>query len=460
MGQLKYKQKTRWGLWEHWCIIASLACFVSLTYAKNSKSFSKKYKKNKPYVIQAIKYSSLFHKMKFKSGDKIRSINGTALKPKDNLHQVLTYLLKKKKKVFIHIIRANKNILISYQKVIFKNSHKLLIKPVPFASIKKLAQRRLSNVTQSTKKRPLKKQIKLIPKKYKKKLQRAYVISDHSFIYKHNDFDSPKLYFLKIGKNILITKKVFRPAHNFGSFYKIFLFHPVQQKKILGYVSEAELVPEFLNNKGSLVSNSIYKIVQNKKRQGLILDKDDLQKQQSKLKYNYRHGLSHNSKIKTSQNTYFIGASASLIFSKLNPLDIKPLIGLKLSGYKLLIPSLITNLNFQMSPNTLKLFFHLDATIAQPIVTSKSYLIYVLGGALLNWKFPDLDPDLDQNYHEFGLGLLAGLSLTIPLNKNILFKLDAKGELDFIQTNDTKNSKSKIKPRPSSVISTSLQFAF
>ena len=108
----------------------------------------------------------------------------------------------------------------------------------------------------------------------KKHLQKAYITTLNSAIYEIPDFDSKKLKHLPQGKQVTISKKIFYPKdHNFGSFYKI--FSSKDKKKVVGYVSEAEVVPQFIkNDKGKYVLNKYYRIAKRQIQTKKIPDDD------------------------------------------------------------------------------------------------------------------------------------------------------------------------------------------
>ena len=215
----------------------------------------------------------------------------------------------------------------------------------------------------------------------------------------------------KQGKKILISKKIFRPPHNFGSFYKIFLFRP---KKIVGYISEAEIAPEFVKQADEYKVNPIYKLAQKQMKEDKALDINLFEKKPKK-----RH---REEQVNSSRNNKKRYVGLSLGFSGFSPSEKEVLVGLKLSGYNLLISSLNMDFNLLTSfykPN----FFHFDILTSYPLIKTSQYFLYLSGGIKfdINHRLKDIRKQNDP-------GVAGALSLMIPLNQKLLLRLEAKTE--------------------------------
>ena len=391
--------------------------------------------KNIGYKIPYIKTGSLFGKMKLKKDDIIQSIEKQSTHSKKQIYQILSSLLKKKKKFSLSIIRKKKKFLISYKIIPFKTKQKIIISKVKeiktyTASIKKKKRRkkrRLASVSnKKTSKRktnkatttPNKKTSKtkqtLVPKKYKPHLQRAYVLTLNSFVYKQPDFDSPQLYPIPVGKQILISKKIFRPRHNFGSFYKVFLFH---DKKIIGYISEAEVAPEFLKKNDEYKINPAFKLAKKQMKNDKVLDIDLIDKAN---KQRQKKESPKNSSKKNKNRYVGLSVGGILKYSK-NPQE-NVLLGVRLSGYNLLISSLNMDFNFNFTPSDFK-FVHFDILTAYPILKSTPYYLFIMGGL----KF-DINKRISEPMKQLNPGFSGALSLVIPLNQKLIWRTDAKIE--------------------------------
>lgn len=65
-------------------------------------------------------------------------------------------------------------------------------------------------------------------------------------VYKNRSFDSDPIAYLEEGQKVKISRKKYKASDGFGLFYKI-----VVNKKIKGYISDVEVVPQFTKTKYS-----------------------------------------------------------------------------------------------------------------------------------------------------------------------------------------------------------------
>lgn len=379
--------------------------------------------------------------MKLKKGDRIQLVEKKAISSKKQFYQAVSQISEVQKDFSLTLVRNKKKFRISYQVTPFKNKKKLRIShiikvtktsPVKVAKRKAMQKKRRKLASQSKtplktlkpikkipeNKKPVKaKKQSLVPKKYKAHLQRAYVLADNSFVYEKPNFDSPKLYHLTIGQQILISKKIFRPPHKFGSFYKVFLF---EDKKVVGYLSEAEVVPEFIIQNKETKPNPAYIMTKKQLAKDKVLDVGLIDKiKTSHIKSKEKPKLK---KQKNSKKRY-IGLSTGLFLDSLlftpTPEDIQKntSIGLRLSGYDLLISYLNMDLNLAFSPSDFKVFY-MDMLTVYPVIKASPYYLYVMGGGKMNINKRNKDP--------VDFGLAGALSLTIPFQQKWLFRGDLK----------------------------------
>ena len=346
--------------------------------------------------------------MQLKKGDIIFYIKKQAVQNKKQVYKILSKTLKKEKKMSVVIKRANKSLSLFYRILPYKNKKKLLLAKIEKLSSPQqiLTQKKIQKNT----KKPL------VPEKYKPYMQRAYVSSLNSFVYKKPDFDSLKLYPLSIGKQILISKKIFRPPHNFGSFYKVFLF---KEKKVIGYISEAEVISEFKKEGIGFKFNPSYKLAKKYVQSNKILDLNSIEE----IKNSHQKRKKQKQKQQSSKNRKYVGLSAGSMFYDISAGSPKEnwFIGFKLSGYNLLISYLNMDINLTSSYNWRK--FYLDILTGYPVLKSSHYHLLAMGGLMLNLN---LDRNLKMNQESVDYGLAGALSLLVPLNHNITFKLEAK----------------------------------
>ena len=351
--------------------------------------------------------------MKLKKGDIILSVENQPVNGKKQTYQILSPLLRNKQKFSILINRKAEKLLISYNIIPYKKKKKIIvsnIKKMPLQKKeKKTANIKLNNKLESKKK-------SLVPKKYKPYMQRAYVSSLNSFVYQKPDFDSIKLYPLSIGKKILISKKIFRPPHDFGTFYKIFLF---KEKKVVGYISEAEVISEYKKKDGSFIPNPNYKTAKKYKSENKILDLDSIEE----IKKEGETKQAENKKSQTSNRKRYIGLSTGFLTSNTHfnfPRE-DLFIGLTLSGYNLLISYLNMDINFTSSFNWK--YFYLDILTAYPLLKSPNYYLFFMGGVMGRLH---LNKDYAMSPDSVDYGIAGALSLLIPFNQNLAFRLSAK----------------------------------
>ena len=268
----------------------------------------------------------------------------------------------------------------------------------------------------------------LIPEKLKDQFQRAYISRSNSFVYSKPDFDSSQFRSLSIGKLVLISRKIYLPHHSFGSFYRIFLFRP---KKLIGYISEAEVIPEFRLNQGVYTINPNYNKAKKYKTSRQTLKIQELEnsvttKQRSKIQKEMRKRIdSHQA---NSKNYYGVFLGASSYLNNLSPSQSQrsPLLGFKASSYR-------SKINFDISLNMyLKDIFFIekvsfDFLIGLPFIKTSSYSLFTSAGVFVEYQ------PTSSNTVSFDLGPTVSTSLLIPINKKLLVNLSAKGNYQSLE---------------------------
>ena len=292
--------------------------------------------------------------MQLKKGDVVHSVDGKSVHSKKQIYQALAPAGKKRKKISLFITRNKIDFLISYKIISFKTKRRILISEIQKikSKTKLTSKRALASVE---KKKVSKTKQTLVPEKYKSHLQRAFVVTLNSFVYEKPDFDAPQLYPLAIGEKILISKKIFRPPHNFGSFYKTFLTRP---KKVVGYISEAEVVPEFLKQAGKYETNPAYKLAQKQMKKDKVLDIDLIDKVNKQRRTNEQEPSRKNKKNRKNYAGLSAGFLAYPPFNlyERDVIEKNVVVGLKLSGYNLLLSSVNMDFNFAFTPYDFKFF--------------------------------------------------------------------------------------------------------
>ena len=349
-------------------------------------------------------------------GDLILFINKTAIYNKKQFYQTLHPLLKKQSKFQIRLKREGNKVSIKYRVTPYASGkYKLQILETITASFQKTDQSKkppAENVKRKTK--------NLVPKKYKTHMQRAYINQPNSFVYSAPNFDSGKLRSLPIGKQVLITKKVFLPPHGFGSFYKIFLF---KKQKVIGYVSEAEVITEFFKENDKYIRNPNYKKAKQYKAENKVLKIEEIEDIRTQRK---KHQLKAQNQKKFFQKNYkkYIGLSlgAGSYLNSSSSLAQSAFIGLKFSDY-----SLRLNKDFNLNIGLQKI--HSDFLIGFPFIKSHSYSIFLMAGVMGDIEYSGGSPNtlyIANQSVVLDYGFTGAISLLKTLNQSFLLKFELK----------------------------------
>jgi len=86
-------------------------------------------------------------------------------------------------------------------------------------------------------------------------LQKAYVIQKDAIVYARADFDALRIITIPAGTKVTVSRKLYLPKNNFGSFYRIYIAKP---KKMKAYISEVDVVPHYLRSKSGYRVNPAF----------------------------------------------------------------------------------------------------------------------------------------------------------------------------------------------------------
>ena len=382
--------------------------------------------------------------MQLKSGDIILSVDHKQVSNQADFYKSLSSKLKKLKPFKVSLKRGKKRLFTHYQFIFYKKGQyklKIVNKPptrqiasTPNSSQTKKNSSKIKSSSQS------KKAKNLVPERYKPYMQRAYISRSNSFVYSKPNFDAPQLQSLSIGKLVLISRKVFLPPHGFGSFYRVFLF---RKKKLIGYISEAEVIPEFIKKEDSYLANPSYKKAKAYKNKKQILKIEEIedtvyQNQQLKIQKEIQKRLS----LKTNYKKY-LGLSlgySSYLNQANSPISENVFLGVKLSTYGSKI-----NMDFNLDLHRYK--GASSILIALPFIRSQTYSLFVMGGGLMEYiPYPSIP--LTTSTFPIDYGPIGAVSLLTPISKNFILKLEAKGDYKVLKKQVSLN------------LLSSLQFAF
>ena len=230
-------------------------------------------------------------------------------------------------------------------------------------------------------------------------LQKAYVLQKSAIVYTHPDFDSTQITTIPAGTKITVSKKIHRPKHRFGTFYRIYISKP---KKLRAYISEIDIVPRYVK------SGSRFKI------------NPEFDQVKKKLKYVKDFQLNRDAEDmmeigdKSLSEVKFIGLTVAyswMAYQSYSNVIPSWFFGLKLSGQGLPISNIITDSS---------LMFSLTPPVIKKKQIDKGYI--VLGDFL--FKLPLLSAPYFL-FH-FGIGVMVKLKGGAPaLGEPSLFKVGA-----------------------------------
>ena len=162
-----------------------------------------------------------------------------------------------------------------------------------------------------------------------------------SLIYTWPSFDAGQIQMIPYGEKITISRKVLKPEREIGSFYKVFIKEP---KKVAGYISEAEVLPELVRKDKKYISNPKYKLW----KKGV--QKKTVDKETSVPNENFTDITEKKSSSKNVSLTRFVGVSLGFSFESEKDFFDQIRFGLKLSGYNLLISYINMDMNLTFHP--------------------------------------------------------------------------------------------------------------
>ena len=260
-------------------------------------------------------------------------------------------------------------------------------------------------------------------------LQKAYVIQKEAFIYTRPDFDSLRISTVPAGARVTISKKVYRPASRFGTFYRIYVNKP---KKMRAYISEIDVVPRYIKSGSKLKINPEYKQVIKK----LKYVKD----------FQFNMGPAEDSwdfSDKPLSEMKFVGLIVSYAWWKYDSYSqTLPawFFGLKLSGAGLPITNIFTDINlmFSYSPPVIKkdklergYTILADFLLKMSILEAPYFLLQLGGGFMLKFK-GGLYPE-KRSLYEIGGGLAGVGSLNIKIQDRLSFLMEGKYYYDLLE---------------------------
>ena len=259
-------------------------------------------------------------------------------------------------------------------------------------------------------------------------LQKAYVLQKDAIVYARPDFDSAQITSIPAGTKITVSKKIHRPDHRFGTFYRIYINKP---KKLRAYISEIDVVPRYIKSGSHFKLNPEFKQVK------------------KKLKYVKDFQLNRDSEAlveigdKPLSKVKFIGLTVSYAWmayqSEKTSIE-SWFFGLKLSGAGLPITGIITDtsLMFSLSPpvidkKKLKNGYILlgDFLFKLPLLDAPYFLFHLGIGALVK-AHGALAPE-NTSLFKVGAGVVSSASFTLKIHDRLSFLIEGKVYYDMLE---------------------------
>ncbi len=256
-------------------------------------------------------------------------------------------------------------------------------------------------------------------------LQKAYTIQRDSIIYTRPNFDSFQITTIPAGTMVTISKKIYRPKHNFGTFYRIYIQNP---KRIKAYISEIDVTPRYIKKGSAYQINPSFKKTKKKlhhiKEFSSHYQPDTVSLEDTPIsKLRWSGLIIHYLKIyyedkKTPIPSWFFN--------------------MQINGPGLPIPQLstVTNLGISFTPPVInnKSFqkgyvLMGDFLLQFPIVELPSLLISLNGGLMIKAKGSRSTKNI--RLFQIGVGLMSATRLLIRIKNHLSLALEGKYYYDF-----------------------------
>lgn len=258
-------------------------------------------------------------------------------------------------------------------------------------------------------------------------LQKAYTLQRDAIIYARADFDSLRITTIPAGTLVTVSKRVYRPKTNFGTFYRIYVNRP---KKLKAYISEIDVVPRYIRQGSSYQLNPEFNIVKRKLKRirQFEANSDGIE---TKIDLNDKQ-IAQSRWIGMTINhlwVYYADRSMSIRSWFFN---------VKFTGPNLPVPGLLTDVNIGLS-------------LAEPVINNKvvkkGYIIMgdfllrtvllegprfllTLGGGLMV-KAKSTRPPVRESLFQMGAAVTASTHLMIRLRERLSLSLEGKYYYNF-----------------------------
>ncbi len=258
-------------------------------------------------------------------------------------------------------------------------------------------------------------------------LQKAYTLQRDAFVYTRADFDSLRITTIPAGSLVTVSKRVYRPKTNFGTFYRIYVNRP---KKLKAYISEIDVVPRYIRKGSSYQPNPEFNIVKRKLNR---IRQFEANSDES--------GTQLNLGGKQIAQLRWIGMTVNhlwIYYASRSPAVHSWFFNIKFTGPNLPVPGLLTDINVGLS---------LAAPVINEKVVKKGYVIigdflfktvllegphflFTLGGGLMV-KAKSTRAPVRESLFQMGAAAAASAHLMIRLKDHLSVSLEGKYYYNF-----------------------------
>lgn len=363
-------------------LVVTVLLFSLFSHGVKKKDRTKAFsKRNFGVRVLKTKKGSLFKKLELKENDVIVEVNDISIR--NSRHFVKVFKKAGKKDFTITLFRDNQvhrlSYIVSHDPLTLQYSYK----------IKKTKAR------EKPKRKDLLKQHSHI-------LQEAYVVQSGTLVYAKPNFDAEQIYLIPYGKKITISRKVLKAKSGFGSFYKVFIKKP---QKIVGYISEVEVVPELVKKKNKYSSNPKY-----------VLFKKNIKGKSGEAVVPPMEPFVSETVTGDVKPERFIGIVVGSSFEGERSFMDRFLFGLQFSGYNLLVSYINMDINLIFNPSWKNAYF--DVIGRYVFLKADKFE----GGVGIGLKTDIQFFPLQDVYFDFIVSLSGGISIT----KNLWWRNDLR----------------------------------
>ncbi len=261
-------------------------------------------------------------------------------------------------------------------------------------------------------------------------MQKAYTLQKDAFVYARPNFDSLRITSIPAGTKVTISRKLYRPKTNFGTFYRIYLSRP---KKIRAYISEIDVVPHYVRKGLGYQINPEFKQVKKKLHRVKQFSANDISSSESAEPIDL--GTADISEVR------WIGLTINHFWLRYKSQEAafhSWLFNLKLSGSHLVISKVMTDIDIGLAftPTVVEgrkiekgYVIISDFLLKYPLVEVPHFLFSLGSGVVVKGK--GARPPEPASVFQIGMGLMGSMHLILRKGDRLSFSLEGKSYYDF-----------------------------